>query len=49
MPVKIIRNTPTSRKPSSPKRQSHTYSERWDLSHLADQPVKRFEILLGEI
>ncbi len=49
MPVKIIRNTPTSRKPSSPKRQSHTYSERWDLSHLADQPVERFETLLGEI
>ena len=49
MPVKIIRNIPTSRKPSPPRRQKLVYSEHWDLSHLAEKPVERFEILLGEI
>ena len=49
MAVKIIRNIPTSRKPSSSKLQKLVYSERWDLSHLAERPVERFEILLGEI
>jgi len=49
MPAKTSRNTSTSRKPSSPKRQSLTYSERWDLSHLAEDPVQRFEALLEEI
>jgi len=49
MPVKTSRNTPTSRKPSSPKLQSRAYSERWDLSHLAEDPVQRFETLLAEI
>jgi oligoendopeptidase F len=49
MPVKTSRNTSTSRTTSSPKQQSRTYSERWDLSHLAEDPVQRFETLLGEI
>ena len=50
MPVKTSRNTSTSRTTSSPRRQGRTYSsERWDLSHLAKDPVQRFETLLGEI
>ena len=49
MPVKTSRNISTSRKTSSPQRQKLSYSERWDLSHLAEKPVERFEILLGEI
>ncbi|MGH7148878.1 MAG: hypothetical protein ACREIJ_13395, partial [Nitrospiraceae bacterium] len=49
MPVKTNRNTSTSRTTSFPRRQNRTYSERWDLSHLADDPVQRFETLLGEI
>ena len=49
MPVKTSRNTLTSRNTSSPRGQSHSYSERWDLSHLAEDPVQRFEALVGEI
>ena len=49
MPVTPRRKTSTSYKPSSSKRQSRTYSERWDLSHLAKEPVQRFETLLAEI
>ncbi len=49
MPVKTSRKISTSRKTSSPQRQKLSYSERWDLSHVADKPVERFEILLGEI
>ncbi|TKB92848.1 MAG: oligoendopeptidase F [Nitrospira sp.] len=49
MPVKTNRKTSTSRKISSPKRQTLTYAERWDLSHLAEKPVQNFEALLGEI
>jgi oligoendopeptidase F len=49
MPVKTGRNTLTLRNTSSPRRQSLTYSERWDLSHLAEDPVQRFEALVGEI
>jgi len=49
MPAKTSRNTSTSRKTSSPKWQRLTYAERWDLSHLVEEPVKRFEALLGEI
>ena len=49
MPEKTIRNRSTPRKPSSPKRRKLTYAERWDLSHLAEKPVERFETLLGEI
>jgi oligoendopeptidase F len=49
MPVKPSRNISTSRKTSSPQRQKLSYSERWDLPHLLENPVERFEILLGEI
>jgi oligoendopeptidase F len=49
MLVKTSRNTSTLRKPSSPKRQKLVHSKRWDLSHLAEKPVERFETLLGEI
>src|SRR5512140_2328150 len=49
MPVKTNRNTSTPHKPSSSKRQKLTYSEHWDLSHLAENPVRNFEALVGEI
>ena len=49
MPVKANRKISISRTTSSKKRQSRAYSERWDLSHLAEDPVQRFETLLGEI
>ncbi|TSA05728.1 MAG: oligoendopeptidase F [Nitrospiraceae bacterium] len=49
MPVKTSRNTSTKHETSSLKRQKLTYSERWDLSHLAEKPVERFETLLAEI
>ena len=49
MPVKANRNISTSRTTSSKKRQNRAYSERWDLSHLAEDPVQRFETLLEEI
>jgi len=49
MPVKTSRNTSTKHKASSLQRQKLTYSERWDLSHLAEKPVERFEALLAEI
>ena len=49
MPVKTAWNRSTPRKTSSPKRRNLTYAERWDLSHLAEKPVERFEALLGEI
>jgi len=49
MTGKISRKNLTSHNTSLPKRQNPTYSERWDLSHLAENPVQRFEALLGEI
>ena len=49
MSVETSRKTSTSRSILSPKRQGHTYSEHWDLSHLAEDPVQRFETLLGKI
>jgi oligoendopeptidase F len=49
MPVKTSQHTVTNRKTSSTKRKKLAYSERWDLSHLAEKPVQRFEALLGEI
>ena len=49
MPVKTSRKSSTSRTTSPPKGQSRSYSERWDLSHLAKDPVQRFEALVGEI
>jgi oligoendopeptidase F len=49
MPVKTSQHTVTKRKTSSTKRKKLAYSERWDLSHLADKPVQKFETLLGEI
>ena len=49
MPVKTSRNTLSLRNTSPPRGQSHSYSERWDLSHLAEEPVQRFEALVGEI
>jgi oligoendopeptidase F len=49
MPEKTRRHVSTKRKISSPKQQKLAYSERWDLSHLAEKPVQHFETLLGEI
>jgi len=49
MPVKTSRNISTSRKASSPRKQNRAYSERWDLSHLAEDPIQRFETLAGAI
>ncbi|MCI0427986.1 MAG: oligoendopeptidase F, partial [Nitrospiraceae bacterium] len=49
MPVKTSRKNSTSRTTSPPRGQSRTYSERWDLSHLAEDPVQHFEALVGEI
>ena len=49
MPVKTNRKRSASRTTSSLKRQSRTYPERWDLSHLAEDPVQRFETLAEEI
>jgi oligoendopeptidase F len=49
MPVETNRKTSTSRKDSSPRRRNRTYSERWDLSHLAEDPIRRFETLIGAI
>jgi len=39
----------TRHKLSSSKKQKLTFSEHWDLSHLAEKPVQNFEALLGEI
>jgi oligoendopeptidase F len=49
MPAKTNRRISTSRKASSPRRQNRAYSERWDLSHLAEDPIRRFETLAGAI
>src|SRR5262245_45407560 len=50
MRVKTDRKHSTSPpKTSFSQRQSLTYAERWDLSHLAENPVRRFEILAGDI
>ena len=49
MPVKNSRKISTPRTTSSKNRQNRIYSERWDLSHLAEKPVQHFETLLGEI
>ncbi|HEU0068487.1 MAG TPA: oligoendopeptidase F, partial [Nitrospiraceae bacterium] len=49
MPVKISRKHSASRTTSAPEGRGLTYSERWDLSHLAENPVERFETLAGEI
>jgi oligoendopeptidase F len=49
MPVKTRRTISTSRNASSPTRQNRAYSERWDLSHLAKDPIQHFETLAGAI
>ena len=49
MPVKTGRKQSTSRTTSSPRGQNRTYSERWDLSQLAEDPIQRFEALAGAI
>src|SRR5438132_1038630 len=49
MTVKISRKHSTSRTTSAPRRRGRIYSERWDLSHLAENPVEHFETLVGEI
>jgi oligoendopeptidase F len=49
MPVKTSRSISTSRKASSPRKQNRAYSERWDLSHLVEDPIQRFETLAGAI
>ena len=49
MSVKTSQNTSTMHKTFSSKRNTPTYSEHWNLSHLAEKPVERFETLLEEI
>ena len=49
MPAKTGQKHSTSPKTSPSQRQSLTCAERWDLSHLAENPVRRFEILAGDI
>ncbi len=49
MPAKTSLKKSTTRKAASPKQQTATYAERWDLSHLAEDPVKHFETLLAKI
>jgi oligoendopeptidase F len=49
MPVKTSRTNPTSRTNSLTNRKSRTFSEHWDLSHLTEDPVQRFEALLAAI
>ena len=49
MPVKTIRKSSTSRTTSPPRGRNRSYSKRWDLSHLAKDPVQRFEALVEEI
>jgi oligoendopeptidase F len=49
MPVKISRKHSISRPTSAPGRRDRIYTERWDLSHLAENPVEDFETLVGEI
>ncbi|MDP3596338.1 MAG: oligoendopeptidase F, partial [Nitrospirota bacterium] len=49
MPAKINRKTAKPRKTSPLKKQSRAHSERWDLSHLAKEPVQQFDTLLAEI
>ena len=49
MTVKTSRNTSTSRTTSPSRGQNRDYPERWDLSHLAEDPVRRLETLVGEI
>ena len=49
MPAKTSLKKSTTRKATSPKQQTATYAERWDLSHLAEDPAKHFETLLAKI
>lgn len=49
MPVKTSRRYQTSPSTSSSKRQRRTYAERWDLSHLVEDPVQRFDALAEDI
>ena len=49
MPAKTSLKKSTTRKAASPKQQTATYAERWDLSHLAEDPAKHFETLLAKI
>ena len=49
MPVKTRGAKSIIRTTSSQIGQSRTYSERWELSHLAENPVQHFEALAGAI
>ncbi len=49
MPAKTSRKQLTVRTAVFPRGQRRTYSERWDLSHLAENPAQRFEALMKEI
>jgi oligoendopeptidase F len=49
MPAKTSRKQSTVRTAVFPRGQRRTYSERWDLSHLAENPAQRFEALMKEI
>jgi oligoendopeptidase F len=49
MPVKTSRTNSTSRITSTTKKQRRTFSKRWDLSHLTQDPVQRFEALSAAI
>ena len=48
MPVKTSRKVRPHAQPL-PQQGGRINSERWDLSHLAKNPVQRFETLVGEI
>jgi len=49
MPMKMVRKHSISRKTAAPRLRGHIYSEHWDLTHLAESPVERFDRLLEEI
>ena len=49
MAVKTRRKKSIARTTASPSARSPIYSERWDLSHLAENPVQHFEALAGAI
>ena len=49
MPVKTRRKKLIAHTTSSAQGRNRAYSERWDLSHLAEDPVQHFEALAGAI
>ena len=49
MPAKTSWKHSTPPNTSSSRQRSFVYAERWDLSHLVENPVQRFETVAGEI